>query len=88
MFNFSKTNKKLVNIYNMLQPLFLKNITAYPGDQTQSINAAAHSSASRKSSSLAGSNLENEDVSSGSETKGKTNCLVVILLSVYLGHLK
>ena len=62
-----------MHIYNFLQPLFLKNITAYPGDQTQLINAAVHASVSRKSSLFTGSNLDNEDVSSGSETKGKKN---------------
>ena len=61
----------LMNMYKNLQPLFLKNITAYPGDQTQSINAASHSSVSRKTSLFTGSNVDNDDVSSGSEKKGK-----------------
>ena len=54
----------------MLQPLFLKNLTAFAGDQAQ--NMSNHSSVNRKSSSLSTrSGMENEELSSGGEAKGK-----------------
>ncbi len=81
----------LMNMYKNLQPLFLKNITAYPGDQTQSLNAASHSSVSRKTSLFTGSNVDNDDVNSGSETKGKTlhlYCKFLGCISKLLGNFK
>ena len=56
-----------------MQPIFLKDVTAYPGDQTQSINAAPHSALSRKSSLFTSSNVESEGASSGGEAKGTEN---------------
>ena len=63
----------------MLQPLYLKNITVYPGDQTQSIDAVANFQISRLISNVMGSN---RDLASGSETKGKF--LMCNVLTVYL----
>ena len=57
--------------FKILQPLYLKNITVYPGDQTQSIDAVATRPISRLISNFVGSN---RDLASGSETTGKVNC--------------
>ena len=87
MYNFLTNIQILMHIYKILQPLFLKDITAYPSEQTQSSNARSLPSDITISSPITGFNLETEDASSGSETKGRTHCLLVIILSVYLGIL-
>ena len=70
---FQYENKYL---HYMLQPLFLKNLTAFVGDQTQ--NVSNHSSANRKSSSLSTRSVtENEELSSSGETKGKSKATKV-----------
>ena len=62
----------------MLQPLFLKNLSAYAGDQTQSYTVG-HSLVSRKTSSLSTrSGIENEELSSGGESKGNVDVVIKI----------